>query len=152
MVRAPVSVGLVPMESQGGREAFTHLQGWQKPEALKPLKKAPVLVFSVFTGPELRTAGVNISVNRQHPIPKAAALPSQPVLLRSCTERGSEGSTHQSHLLSCGCSKGLPTTSRQGKNSLQSLTCPLHLKEGKEEQKVFADSHPGWLSKAWDKK
>lgn len=52
LMTAPISVGsreLVPVESWGGREAFTHLHGWQKPEVLKPLRKAPVLVFNVFT-------------------------------------------------------------------------------------------------------
>lgn len=97
--------------------------------------------------------GVNISVNMQHPSQRApaAALPSLPVLLRSCPERGSEGRIHTSHVLSQDCSKDLPATSRQDRNTLQSLTCPLHPKEGKEEKKVLADSHPGWLSKAWNK-
>lgn len=43
LMTAPISVGsreLVPVESWGGREAFTHLHGWQKPEVLKSLRKA----------------------------------------------------------------------------------------------------------------
>lgn len=110
------------------------------------------MVFKVFTCPELRTGGVNISVNLQHPTPEGSCCSSS---LTACAAQvlHREGlRAHTSQVLSPDCSKALPTTSRQAKNAPQSLTCPLHLKEGKEEQKVLADSHQGWLSKAWEKK
>lgn len=97
--------------------------------------------------------GVNISENTQHPIPAGSCCSSS---LTACDAQalhreGLAGRIHTSHLLSWEL-KELPTTSRQSKDTLQSLTCPLHLKEGKEEQEFLADRHPGGLSKAWNKK